>query len=299
MADRRDNSSTIYAPEMRVTQYDRVSSILIAGVIGLIVCVSALTATWLFNRPAKTSEPIPVELIEFPGGVEDGAVDETLLVESPEDPEPDASLEDVQQEEVEVEEIFESVTELADVSAEQMLRQYETDAQSSGNVGSREGSGRRALGADGGQSGLPREQRWYIQFASQKDLEVYAQQLEFFGIELGTIQADGTLVYLSNLTQNPPAIRKTTSGKNESRMYMTWQGGQLKAADQDLFRRAGIDVSTSRVLHFYPPRTEAMLAQLEHDYANRVAKDIRRTYFVVESTREGYEFRVSRQSYFR
>ncbi len=288
----------IYAPEMRVTQYDRISSGMVAIVVGLVVALFVLVTAWLMNRIDNVESLVPVEMIEFPGGVEDGAIDETLLVESPEDPVPDAAPEETD-EEMEVEEVFESVTELADVSAEQVLKQYETDALSSGTTGSREGTGRRALGLDGGQGGLPAEQRWFIQFADQSDIQEYASQLDFFGIELGTILPSGKLVYLSDLSRAKPKIRETTSGKNEKRMYMTWQGGKLKLADRTLFKKANIDVSTTRVLHFYPRKTEALLASLEREYANRKISEIRRTYFVVEKNRGGYSFRVTRQSYFR
>ncbi len=288
----------IYAPEMRVTQYDRVSSGMVAIVVGLVVALFVLVSAWLMNRIDDVESLVPVEMIEFPGGVEDGAIDETLLVESPEDPVPDAAPEETD-EEMEVEEVFESVTELADVSAEQVLKQYESDAVSSGTTGSREGTGRRALGLDGGQGGLPAEQRWFIQFADQSDIQEYASQLDFFGIELGTILPSGKLVYLSDLSRAKPKIRETTSGKNEKRMYMTWQGGKLKLADRTLFKKANIDVSTTRVLHFYPRKTEALLASLERDYANRKISEIRRTYFVVEKNRSGYRFRVTRQSYLR
>ncbi len=283
---------------MRVTRYDRVSSGMVAIVVGLAVALLALVSIWMMNRTSDVESLVPVEMIEFPGGVEDGAVDETLLVESPEDPVPDAAPEETD-EEMEVEEVFDSVTELADVSAEQMLKQFESDTVSSGTPGSREGTGRRALGMDGGQGGLPAEQRWFIQFADQNNIQEYAKQLDFFGIELGTILPTGKLVYLSGLSQPKPNVRETTSGKNEKRMYMTWQGGKLKQADRTLFKRANIDVSTSRVLHFYPRKTELLLARLERDYANRKVSDIRRTYFVVEKSRDGYRFRVTRQSYFR
>ncbi|MCA8989505.1 MAG: hypothetical protein KDA78_17785, partial [Planctomycetaceae bacterium] len=123
--------------------------------------------------------------------------------------------------------------------------------------------------------------------------------LDFFGIELGTILPDGTLVYLSKLSQPVPTVRKTKSGKDEQRLYMTWQGGSLKSSDAQLFKKAQIDVSTSRVLHFYPPAIESQLARLELDYAGRPVAEIRRTYFVVDSNRGAYSFRVNRQSYFR
>lgn len=288
----------IYAPEMRVTRFDQVSSGMLALVAGLIIAVFVLISAWMMNRTEEVDSLVPVELIEFPGGAEDGAIDETLLVESPEDPVPDAAPEETD-EEMEVEEVFESVTELADVSAEQILRQYETDAVSSGTTGSREGTGRRALGADGSGAGLPAEQRWFIQFADQSDIEQYASQLDYFGIELGTILPTGKLIYLSGLSQPAPKVRETTSGRNEKRLYMTWQGGKLKAADRKLFKKANIEVTSLRVLHFYPAKTEAILARLERDYANRKVSEIRRTYFVVQKKRNDYEFKVTRQSHFR
>lgn len=297
------NSSTnqpqkVYAPEMRVTRFDQVSSGMLAIVVGLIVAVFVLATAWLMNRTENVESLVPVEMIEFPGGADDGAVDETLLVESPEDPVPDAAPEETD-EEMEVEEVFESVTELADVSAEQVLQQYESDAVSSGTTGSREGSGRRTLGSEGSGQGLPAEQRWFIQFANQNDLEEYARQIDFFGIELGTIIPSGKLVYLTGLSQPKPNKRESSSGKNEKRMYMTWQGGQLKTADRLLFKKANIDASSSRVLHFYPAKTEAMLLRLEQAYANRKVSEIRRTYFLVRKVRKGYEFQVTRQSHFR
>jgi len=294
--DRDRRSEKVFAPEMQVTRYDRVSSGLLATVIGLACAAGGLTATWLMNRPDDVQQTVPVELIELPGGVEDGAIDETLLVESPEDPIPDAAPEQMEDELVEVEEVFESLTELAEVSAEQLVQQFETDAQTSGEVGSREGSGRRARGLDSGQAGLPPEQRWYIQFGDERDLQEYARQLDFFGIELGAIMPDGRLVYLSNLSAAQPTQRESRSGGSETRLYMSWQGGKRQQADAELFRKAGLNVKSSRILHFYPERTERLLATLETQYANRAIAEIRRTYFVVEPNGNGYQFRVTRQS---
>ncbi|MCA8985081.1 MAG: hypothetical protein R3C12_24310 [Planctomycetaceae bacterium] len=295
----RTASREIVAPEMRVTLYDRVSSGLVALVLGLLLAVGLLATTWWMTRPQTVRQQVAVELVEFPGGTEDGAIDETLLVESPEDPVPDAAPDRTEEEVVEVEEMFESVTELADISAEQLLRQQETDAVTGGTPGSREGTGRRALGSDGGQSGLPPEQRWYIQFADQRNLDEYARQLDFFEIELGAILADGRLIYLSRLSQPRPVFRETRSGRNENRMYMSWQGGQLRGADQALFRKAEIEAATTRILHFYPPRTEALLLSLELEYAGRPVSEIRRTYFLVVPQGAGYRFQVTRQSYFQ
>lgn len=299
MAEGRQASGGIMAPELRVTSYDRVSSGMVALCLGLLLLVTILSATWWMTRPQQVRQQVPIELIEFPGGSEDGAIDETLLVESPEDPVPDASPEVTTEETVEVEEVFESVTEMADVSAEQLLKQFETDAVSSGKPGSREGTGRRALGSDGGEGGLPPEQRWFIQFADQRNLDEYARQLDFFGIELGALLPDGRLVYVSGLSTPSPQVRETRSGRSESRLYMSWQGGQLKLADEALLKRAGIDPRQARTLHFYPQQTEQMLLTLEKNYADKPFSQIRRTYFLVVPDGPGYRFQVTRQSYFR
>ena len=288
----------LIAPELKVTRYDRVSAALVAIVCGLLLACLCLGTIWLMARPPQINNLVAVELLEWPGGVEDGAIDETLLVQSPEDPVPDAAPEE-RDEAVEIDQVFESITEMADVAAEQLLQQFETDAQASGQPGSREGTGRRALGANGGEGGLPPEQRWFIQFNNQRDLDEYARQLDFFGIELGTILPDGRLLYLSQLSQPQPARRETSSGRSESRLYMSWQGGALKAADQQLFRKAGIETAAARILHFYPPTLEAQLLTLEQQYANRKISDIRRTYFQVLTEGNGYRFQVTRQSLFR
>jgi hypothetical protein len=151
-----------------------------------------------------------------------------------------------------------------------------------------------------GKSGFPREQRWFVRFSEGSTLNEYARQLDFFGIELGALLPGGRMVYLSDVTSDRPKVREATSGADEQRLYMTWQGGERRKADLELFRKAGVDIAGGIVFHFYPPATEAMLARLERDYRNRPADQIRRTYFVVRpgAAAGQYAFEVTRQSYF-
>jgi hypothetical protein len=147
---------------------------------------------------------------------------------------------------------------------------------------------------------MPREQRWFVRFGERAGIDEYAKQLQFFGIEVGALLPDGRLVYLSNLTQPVPTIRYVDSGANEKRLYMTWQGGDRRSADVDLFKRANIDVfSDTPIFHFYPPATESQLVRLEVDYRNKKLSQIRRTYFEVTSGQKGYQFVVIRQVYFQ
>ncbi len=80
-------------------------------------------------------------------------------------------------------------------------------------------------------------------------------------------------------------------------MFMLWTEGSeaRRVADEELFRRAGIEVSQAQLLHFYPMETELMLATLEQDYLKRPPQDIRQTTFAVRRAGAGYEFFVVSQ----
>jgi uncharacterized protein involved in tellurium resistance len=91
-------------------------------------------------------------------------------------------------------------------------------------------------------------------------------------------------------------VRRAASGAEETRLYFTWKGGTRKEADLQLFRKAGIDVGTGMIFHFYPKDTENALAVLELAHGKRKVQEIRRTYFAVKSESGGqYGFVVARQ----
>ncbi len=287
-------------PVLHETLFDRVSSWTIAlfiGVAGLCVCV---VTVWITNRLPAPPQTVPVELIEAPGGFEDGSPDETLRVDSPEPETQDASPAEVLSDKTEIAEALETVVELSESATQQVQQQFDTAAQTTGKPGSARGTGKKGLGIGPGTGGMPREQRWFVRFGDRAGVEEYAKQLEFFGIELGALLPDGRLAYLSKLTQPAPAVRYAASGAGEQRLYMTWQGGDRRSADVELFKRANVSVNLDTVIfHFYPKATESQLVRLEHDYRNRPLAQIRRTYFGVESSGKGYQFTVLRQVYFQ
>jgi len=145
---------------------------------------------------------------------------------------------------------------------------------------------------------LPREQRWFVRFGDRDSLDGYAKQLDAFGIELGALVPGGSIVFLSQMSTKNPKKRTVNTGKGESRLYMTWQGGSRREADIQLFRRIGVNAAGGVIFHFYPKKTEQQLARLEFNHAQRSADQIRRTYFVVRRKGPDYEFVVTKQSYF-
>jgi hypothetical protein len=290
----------LHDPVLKVTRYDRVSAMMIALVGALVLTVGYLTVVWAANLPPAQEQPAPIELVDLAGGVEDGAVDETLQVDSPEPEVADASLAEIQSDEPQVEEMVDNVIDLAAQVTTQQSELFETDTVNTGNPGSATGTGRRALGFGDGESGIPREQRWFVRFSEGATIDVYARQLDYFGIQLAAILPNKTIVYLTNLKSSKPGkvVKKAPRGDDKKKLYMVWQGGKLKSADLKLFRRAGVDVTGAIILHLYPKKTEAMLAKLEFDFRKRKPDTIRRTYFSVRSRGGGFQFVVTRQSYF-
>ena len=286
-------------PVLRDTLYDRVSSWTIALFAGLALLCCSIVALWITNRLPAPPKVVPVEMVELPGGAEDGSPDETLRVDSPDPETPDASPAEMPADQTEISETLETVVELSESATQQVQQQFDTGVQNTGKAGSAKGTGRKGLGVGPGTGGLPREQRWFVRFGDRAGVDEYAKQLEFFGIELGALLPDGRLAYLSKLTQPVPTVRFAAGGAGEQRLYMTWQGGERRGADVDLFRRAAVEVQPDTVIfHFYSKPTESKLAQLELDYRGRPLKQIRRTYFAVEGATAGYQFVVVRQVYF-
>ena len=287
------------APVLRTTVYDRSSAALLATAIGLGAITAIVTTLYIATLPPPAMKLVPIEIPEeATGGFEDGEPDSTLNVESDLAPQPDAAPVEQDSDQTELQETLETITELADTAAEMVPEQSGESAVNTGVAGSAVGSGAAALGSGGGVGGgVPRAQRWLVNFADGASLDEYARQLDFFGIELGTIGTDGTLKFASELAQTPKS-RTVTDGSTEKRLYMSWQGGPRRLADQQLFQRAGISAEGRPILHFYPKNTENLLALLERDASTKGVKQIRRTYFDAIETSNGYEFRVRKIIYF-
>ncbi len=293
-------SVRVVTPVMRETLYDLVSSWTISLFVALLLTCGAVVTVWLTTRLPKPPDAVPVELVELPGGFEDGSPDETLRVDSPEPETRDAVPAESVADQVEIAEAVEAVVEMSEAGTQQVQQQFDTGIQNTGKIGSAKGTGRRALGFGNGTGGFPREQRWFVKFGDRSSQEEYAKQLDFFGIELGALLQDGRLAYLKNLTNPIPDVRYINTGSAEARLYMTWQGGERRAADVQLFGKANVTVNAATVIfHFYPKDTEDKLAHLELEYRNRTVKQIRRTYFAVEPEGAGYKFAVFRQILFQ
>lgn len=298
---------------LRVTRYERVSSFMMTLVFGLCFAVVAAVTYWLAHRPPPEPEPVPLEFVELEpevdfGGSLEGVVGGTAEFDTGEE---GGGGGEIASDEFMVDATLTNVAQMADQAVEQTLLTAEGEgaapqpSSAPGYVGltgtssgTGTGGGRPPLGFGPGRGGgVPRELRWFIKFGTENSVEEYARQLDYFRVELGVLYPDGRLVYVSQLSRPSPSRREVPSAKDEQRLYFTWQGGERQDADIKLLAKAGVQVGQGRILHFYTPETENRLAVAERNYANRKAKEIRRTYFAVVKQGQGYTFEVTRQTY--
>ena len=318
MSSTSESPTRTRPPAISLSQHDRVTSGLFAVCMLLGTTTFLLVTIWIANMLPSPKRPPAVQLLEEdPGGDPNGFVDgtpgETLALGSP-DVDPNApamaEAEDIPDNNEVSADSLDAVADVAD-SAEMesadaspdgpvVNRTFATAAivptRPGSPFGTKGGTGRPPIGFGKGKGGFPREMRWFVKFVERGTLDEYAQQLEFFGIELGALMPDGKLVLVSKLTAGKPTARTVTNGQEEKRLYFTWKGGTRKGVDLQLFQKAGIDASNALIMHFYPPETENQLAVLELQYKNRKAAEIKKTYYSVRSAKQGFEFAITSQT---
>jgi hypothetical protein len=302
-------------PVFGVTRYDRVTSLLMSLILTISIVAAALGTIWASNRTwIVKRKPAKVEVLEviddvLGGGAEDGVLGESLYQPGPDAPmevssatNPDEVIADAPLLEERVSEILSAVGTALD-NADQLLMVNEIGS-SALPVGSRGTGTRRNLGTGPGDGGgVKRHERWEIVFEpGQTELE-YARQLDYFGVELGTI-VDRKLYLVSRLSSPRPTVR-VSPGADEKRLYFSWRAGSRRQIDVNLLRKAPEfpSAEVTVVLQFYPFETEQKLQHLERNYleANKGTRDlriIRKSKFAVKRVGGGYDFEITKQEYF-
>ena len=173
-------------------------------------------------------------------------------------------------------------------------------ALAGGTRSSKIGTGGLGLGPGGpGDGGVPRELRWELKFPPGQTADDYAQMLDSFGVELGTFEGSNTFVYASQFAGATPLKRIGLSAQDK-RWYVNWQGGGArKQYDTELMKKAGIEVGSKPILHFYPPKIEDRLARLEVAFKGRQPAEISRTSFQIVPQGRGFDFAVLSQNTLR
>jgi hypothetical protein len=287
--------------------FDRVSSFLMAIVVGAFIIVGWLSLVYFTNQAYATRVAAPLEIVEVfggGGGTPDGTPGSTEKIDVPgADVAAQASN---NEEEVtgdfEEPSVQETPAAMLDAVAEAGENMAEVDIAAvmphggtlaTGRKASKIGTGGPGLGNGPGDGGVPREQRWSIVYNPGQTLQEYAQQLDALNVEFAIITGPQQLTYVSNFAQATPT-KRFGSGQGDDRLYFIWAGGARKQSDIALLRKAGLEPADV-VIQFYPKAVEEQLAQLERRYKGRQASEIRHTRFSVVPSGSGYTFSVLSQ----
>lgn len=129
---------------------------------------------------------------------------------------------------------------------------------------------------------IPNHERWELQFPPGLTIEAYTRQLDFFKIELGVIGGSQTVSYLAGLSNPKPRVR-TAPGNTDARLYLIWNRGPLREADEILVARAGLNAEGKVLAHFCPAELEAEMLRVEAEHARtNNLTNVRRTVFGIQ-----------------
>lgn len=257
------------------------SLLLLVGVVTTGMFVAWMSASIVWNRP------IAQVTVEDVGGGSSGdkltGGEKELLQPGVEEMQEVAAP-------AQVDPVLDSISSLVSIEAVASDEEESVDLWSRQKVGP-EGPGDKV--------GIPAWGRWEIKFSSS-DVNLYAQQLDFFKVELGVAGGGIDVVdYCSNFSAATPN-RRVGAPKDEKRLFFLYKSGSLRDADRTLASKAGIEVSDRVVFQFYTPEMYKRLLVLENERMregkHRII-EIEKTTFGVRGTPGKWEFYVLDQKY--
>lgn len=293
------------------SSYDRVTSFLMASVLGAILVVGWLALVYMSNQAFASRVTPPLQIIDVGGGgggspegtagsiekIEVAGAEATAFASN--NPEEAGDFEEPSLQQTPAA-LLDAITDASESMAEVDVGAVMPSGGpvASGRKSSKLGTGGPGLGFGPGDGGVSREQRWTIIFNPGQSIDEYARQLDALKVELAVVVPQSNqLVYVSNFSSATPT-KRYGSGQKDNRLYFLWQGSGRKASDIALLRKAGVEVGEN-VFQFYPPGVEERLARLEVSYRGRQPGEIRVTRFQVIPAGNSYDFKVIAQEALR
>ena len=291
--------------------YDRVTSFLMACVVGAALVVGLLMLVYWTNQAFASRVTAPVEIVEVyggGGGTPEGTVGSTEKIDiAGADYGTAASNNEEEASAFEEPQVMATPSVALDAVAEPGQSVVEADfgpamptggSVASGRRSSKFGTGGPGFGFGPGDGGVPPEQRWQIIYPEGQPEAEYARQLDALGVELGT-PSGRVLVYGSGFSAANPR-RRTGVPEAEKRIFFLPRNPTRRAADMALLRRAGIEVAENApIFQFYPEEVVNTLRRLEVAYKGRQPIEIRVTRFKVIPQGGNYGFQVLDQQTLR
>ena len=266
---------------LRVSRYDNVAGWMLALLVVLGVVVLGGLIVWMTRDVYASKKPRPILKQQIAEGEPPWGKGKDIEPPPAEETEPP---------EKELEKTLDAV---ADVVATEEAVLWSPKPPGKGKGGPGDDSGDDD---DDGPDRGKRPCRWEVLFAEGHNLDTYAQQLDFFKIELGVLMPDNQVIYAYNLSKPKPDSR-TGPASTEGRYYLTWQRGGLVKADRELLAKAGIEHRNRLILKFLTKKVEADLLKLEKRKAGDKADHVRTTRFGIQPDGDGFKFYVEKQTY--
>lgn len=269
--------------ELRPSAYDRAASLLATLLIIFGFATLLMLLVWLTGQMFQSNIAVPVEFEE----IGDGGLGDNQEFD------PDVEIPGVEME-FEQPDLLETLTTITDALATNpaMLEDpalWDTQNQGTGGPA---GDG-RAPGDGTGRPGKPR--KWAVRFPEGNTVESYAEQLDYFGIEIGVLDSGNKLTYVYNLSAEHPSSH-IGQADAEERYHLIWQSGTLQQADRELLSRAGVGRGRL-IVELIPQGLEERLYQMEQVAAGDRRDKLKKTYFEVYESDGIYDFRVFDQDF--
>jgi hypothetical protein len=280
-------------PSLRVSLFEQVSGMLMAVLVLLGFITLLLFIVWLGSRLIWQPQPVQVEVLEDVGGGGSGSAAGTTEQQLDE-PSPE-ELPEVT--ETKFEDTINTVSELVSSQTE-VLESLEGSTSLGQGQGTGTGDGRGpGPGGPGTSDGIPAWERWEVRL-NANSLTIYAQQLDFFKVELGVAGGGSPNVdYIANLS-SPQPRKRVGKPQDEKRVRFLQKSGPLRDADRELAQKAGVNVQGRVVFQFYPKETYDKLLRLENQQmGKRRIKEVQKTIFGVRGNPGNWDFYVISQTY--
>ncbi|TWT98068.1 hypothetical protein Pla108_22230 [Botrimarina colliarenosi] len=275
------------ASGLRVSAYDRTTSLLIALLLLVGMATFAIVIIYFSSRLERTPPAIPFTPVAPPGDNMAGDTGDTNDMMPGVENAPEV-----------LERNLESLLDQLSIAAtsDAVLMAEDMTAESADNAGASRGDP-RGTGIAGNGTGGAREPRREIRFEPES-VDQYAQWFDAVGLEIAVLGSDNQVYYASKLSTPKPTVR-TGDPAADRRLYFNSSGGPLYPLDRKLAEKAGILDRGELVLQFCSPELQNKLLQLEKQAASgKATSGIALTVFKVVKNGSGFDFEVAVQRFY-
>lgn len=141
-----------------------------------------------------------------------------------------------------------------------------------------------------------RYKRWKVEYLVT-DIDLYAAQLSHFDIDMGVVSRNkNEIIRIKDINGQIQLVHSNRENESAT-IFFAHSDRTLQEWDKRLAKRAGLSLDDRSIVEFYPESMLETLRQVEADYLKSIDRTIyglRRTYFKIQETDEGFKFVVDK-----